>query len=335
MSSTIQLINPAQDSRDTAQLLATGSKYTTWAVCLTTGIGVFIWGKDIASKYLPDTLPGAHIIAPLFGLLFAIGAGWLTDVGFGKILQKVLFNAMASRHPNVVKWNNGQSDYFNKMQTGERVGLVLLLVSLLALDTVSTFIIRDPVAEQAGNNPIINIDSLRSTITTTQAAELAALRNRSSEKTKAIVETRNRVGASNPALARLKAQGNGWAATEIAKKQARATKADAIALEKNEAEVSTTIEQNREYLNARVTEAEQKNQQNQERNARSQAVTGTMYLIFSIGLKLLTILLRVMLVVTFCAYSYRFNPDLTGDNIIDYEDLNAFGKGQSAQPNFQ
>jgi len=60
-----------------------------------------------------------------------------------------------------------------------------------------------------------------------------------------------------------------------------------------------------------------------------------MYLIFSIGLKLLTILLRAMLVLTFCAYSYRYNPDLTGDGVINYEDLQAFGNNQGATSNFQ
>ncbi len=335
MSQAIQLINPIRDSRDTAKMIANGARWLTLFCCFSTGFGVFVWGTDIAHKYLPDTFPGASIIAPAVGLLFAAGAGWLTDVGFGKILQKVIFNLLASRHPNVVKWNNGQSDYFNSMQTGERVGLVLLLVALLALDTVSTYIIADPVSQQAGNIPIINVDSLRTTITTTQAAELSTLRSRSSEKAKAIAETRNRVEDSNPTLAKLKAQGNGWAATKIAKDQSRATKADAAALEKNEQAVTTTIEQNRQYLTDRIAEAEQKNAQNQERNARNQAVFGTMYLAFSIGVKCLTILLRILLVVTFLAYSYRFNPDLTGDGIINYEDLQAFGKTQTAHGNFQ
>ena len=334
MSASITLINPAQDSRDTAQLLATGSRFTTIAVCLTTGVGVFIWAKDLAYKYLLD-FPGASIIAPAIGLLFAIGAGWLTDVGFGKILQKVIFNFLAARHPNVVKWNTGQSDYFNSLQKGERVGLVLLLILLLTLDVVSTYIITEPVSQQAANLPTINVDSLRTNLASANTAEIAALTARSKEKKREIAEASSRVVGANPALLKLKNQGNAWAAQTIASKQAKATKSHQTELEKNEQTVSISIEQGKAYIAARIAEAEETNLRNQQRNQKAQETAGTMYLIFSIGLKVLTILLRIMLVVTFCAYSYRFSPDLTGDGIVNYDDLQAFGKTPAPHPNFQ
>lgn len=324
--STVQLMNPAKNNRQTASILAASSKWTTLAVCLTTGLGVFVWGQDLATKYIPEWVPGGAIIAAIIGLAFAIGAGYLTDIGFGQILQKVLFAFLAKNHPNVIKWNGGQSDYFNKMQGRENIGFILLLVALLAIDGVSTYIIRDPVAQRAGSGQTINVEETRAQIQAEYDKRLTALQATAKEKQALIQSEKGRVAASNPALLRLKAQGNSWATGQIAARQQKATKAYEKERQSAEAAYTATAAEAQAYIQARITEAEEHNRQTEQENRQNRDITSTMYLIFSIGLKLLTILLRIMVVISFCAYSYNYTPDLTGDGVIDYRDVEAFSK---------
>lgn len=324
--STVQLMNPVKNSRDTARILAASSRLTTIAVCITTGIGVFVWGQDLATKYLPEWLPGTAVIATIVGIAFAVAAAYLTDIGFGQILQKVLFAAFAKNHPNVVKWNDGQSDYFNAMQKWENIGFIALLVALLAIDTVSTYIIRAPVAQRAGSGQTVSVEELRRQLQGDYDKRLADLRSTAKEKQDLIRAEKSRVASSNPALARLKADGNAWAAGQIAAKQQKATRAYEKERQTAEAAIASTMQEGQAYIQARVAEAEEGNRKTEEENSRNRDITSTMYLIFSIGLKLLTILLRVMVVISFCAYSYNYTPDLTGDGIIDYRDVEAYLK---------
>lgn len=325
----IKLMDPRKNHQKTAAMLKNGSQYTTLAVALTTGVSVFIWGNDLASQYVPEWIAWKKAICFAVGAAMAIGAGWLTDIGFGTVLQRVLFAWMAKGHPNLIKWN--VSPFFQRMQRIEMIGLTALLISLLAIDVTTSYVIRDPVAERAGSKPIINVDSLRNDLANQLNSELAQLRELSKEKAQEIRNKEASVKRGNAKLLELQKDGNQWAAGQISRKVANATKADEKVRQETELGMVERRRTGDTYIQERVSEAERLNAENMMENKSRQGIAAIIYLIFTIGLKLLTILLRVMVVISFLAYSYQYSPDLNGDGVIDYKDLDKYG----SEPDFQ
>lgn len=330
----VTLLNPKETYRKTAAGLKTASWFTQIAVCFTTGAGIFMWVQGLTLKYLPGWMPLAEGIAIALGLLAGYIAARITDTGFGDILERVLFTHFAKKHPSVARYNGATGDYFTEMQQWENYMLWGLLSILLAIDIASTVLITNPISERAGNEATVSVESLRTQLQQEHQREIASLQAIQKDKEKAVRAGRDRVEQGNPALARLKAEGNTWAASELEKKKARAIKTDEAARQKTEATIAAALDKGQAYISARVAEAEAENARKRESNADNQWIAAIMYLIFSVGLKLLTIYLRVQIVVTFCAYSYAYSPDITGDGIIDYRDLQAFGEKQS-EGNFQ
>lgn len=316
------MINPYHNRKTTNS----GIKSAEWVMrataTVTTSAGSFIWGRATAAQYLPDTWSASPWIAIVFGLVAAGVSAWLTDLMFGNLLQRVTYDVLASRHPNVTKWQ-GQG-YFQNLRNAERWFFAVVLAMLFAFDAYTTFIIRDPVADQAKRQPLINVDSLRAKMQADHDANIAALRSDARAKERAIAETEKRVEGSNLALAKLKNSGNSWAAGKIAAQQRKATATDAKSRAAIEESIAAARTDFPAYMSARIADAEKANERANTNTDRNRAVFSGMYMAFTIIPKLLSIILRVLMVVSFLAYSHKFNPDLTGDGVIDYHDVEEY-----------
>lgn len=328
----ISIFNPQKNNHQTMRTFRNASAVCQFVVTITSGIGVFAWAHGLAWKYLPADLWLSPYVAFLAGALAGYFAGYITDIGFGRILQDVLFRSLAGRHPNIRKHNG--DGYFSKFQALETWMKWGLLVLLLTMDVLSMYVITDPVTRAAGSDQTADVEAMRADLQSRYDAQVSDLRAQAKEKERAIKSERSRVAGANSALVRLQSSGNGWAAGEIAKKQNAATRSDRDAKAALESAVQQKLSEGQQYIKDRVAEAEKHNRETDERNRTNQSIAATMYLIFTIGLKFLTIFLRVLIVVSFVAYSYDYSPDITGDSVIDYRDAEAYarkGNFQSAR----
>lgn len=320
------MINPYKNRESTARNIASAERLARYAATIFTSIGAFVYGRDLSLKYLPEGWCWSPWIAVAGGVFIAGAAAWLTDMMFGTLLQRVTYDTLASRHPNVTKWQGAV--YFKNLRTAESWMIGILLAALLGFDLYTTLIIRDPVAEQARQTPLVDVVALRGNLEAAEAASIAQLRDDAKQKEKSIRETEKRVEAGNPALARLKASGNAWASTKIAKSQAKATAPDQKGRAALETAIASRVAEGPAYIQARVAEAEAANARALDSNTRNRDVMAGMYTAFTVVPKALAILLRILMVVTFLAYSSKFNPDLTGDGIIDYQDVQEYFERQ-------
>lgn len=322
------MINPYENQEKSVRGIASAEALARWAAVLFTSIGTFVYARDLAAKYLPADWSWAPWLAIGAGLLGAGIAAWLTDMMFGELLQRVTYDALAARHPNVVKWAG--PSYFKNLRRTESILFGVLLVSLLAFDLYTTIIIRDPVADQARQADLIDVEAMRANLTAAKAAEIAALRGDAKAKAQDIREAEKRVEAANPALSRLKSDGNAWASQKLAKQQAKATATDQKSRAALEGAIAATVTDAPAYTAARIREAEAANAANAAKNARNREVLSGLYLIFTLIPKALAILLRILMVVSFLAYSVNFHPDLNGDGIIDYQDVQEYYTNRQA-----
>lgn len=326
------MINPYENRSTTNRSISAAEKIMRITATITTSGGSFIWGRSTALQYLPEGWDYSGIISLIFGALAAGVSAWLTDLMFGQLLQRVVYDLLASRHPNVTKWNLATSkpNYFKGLRRAEGFGITLVLIGLFIFDAYTTLVIRDPVADQARQQSTIDIDGMRAKIQADQEKKIADLRADSKAKAREIADAERNVLASSPALAKLQSDGNAWAASELAKKKAKATRAAAKNRADIESGITTTMSADAAYLQARVAEAEALNAKAGAATERNRSVFSGMYLAFTIIPKLLSIILRVLMVVSFLAYSHNFTPDLTGDGIIDYEDVEEYYRRQKA-----
>jgi len=327
---TVSIFNPKKNNAETVRTLRAASTVCQAIVVFTSSIGVFAWAQSLAYKYLPDMVATPYLA---FGAGAATGfaAGYITDIGFGKILQDVLFRTLAMRHPNVKK--HGGSAYFSTFQAVETWMKWGLLAMLLSMDVASMWVITDPVTRAAGSDASLDVEKMRVEMQEKYDAQAKSLQAQAQAHERSARAEKARIAQANVGLVRLQASGNGWAANELRKKQERAAKADLAAKQNYESAVQNTIAESGQYISARIAEAEKQNKETNERNQKNQAIAATMYIIFTVGLKILTIFLRVMIVVSFIAYSYNYSPELTGDGVIDYRDAEAYARQGSA--NFQ
>jgi len=316
------MINPYQNREKTALAIKTAEKIARWTATLTTSIGGGLWGYSIALKYLPEAWHYSQHLASVVGLAFAVVLGWITDHAFGDLLQRVVTDAVAARHPNAVKWEG--DNYFKRLRKIESFGFVVVLAALFAFDAYTTLIIRDPVAEQAKQIQITDIAAETNKISAEQQAATAPMAKQISALKADIAATERRIHNNNPALTKLVSEGNAWAKQELAKKKAAATKSTRAELEKLTGSYNTALGSQSATLAETQTLINEQNKQAAQSNTMNRQVMAGMYTACTVGPKLLSIILRILMVITFFAYSQGITLDLNGDGVIDYADVEVY-----------
>lgn len=328
------MINPYAN-RDTTnrniRLAEIGARYVA---TVTTSLGAFIWGQDIASRYLPAEW--GWITAALCattGLLAGGIMGFLTDFMFGNLLQRVTTDTLMRTHPNVVAFNGDR--YFTRLRRAESFLFAVLLIGLFAFDIYTTLIIRDPIAQTARSTATIDIAAATEQVTAAQTAAANPMAAQIKDLDTRIRAEEQRVTKANPGLTKLiREDRNTWATQTLERKKTAATKTLRAERDKLTAAYNTTLAGQSATLATAQTQINDENARIAAANQSTRAAMSGMYIGLTVIPKILAIILRIIMVVTFLAYSVSFHPDLTGDGIIDYADVEAWynqKKQQAAQ----
>lgn len=324
------MINPYANRDTTNRNIRRAEIGARWVATITTSLGAYVWGQDLAARYLPEEWGiWTAALSAIAGLLAGAIMGFLTDFMFGNLLQRVTSDILMSWHPNVVKFNGDK--YFKKLRRAEKAFFCILLLLLLSVDIYTTLIIRDPIADRARQNQTTDIAAITTQVTAAQTAAADPIAYQIKTLTAKIKDDERRAAAANPSLLKLAAEGNTWAKQQIAAKKARATKATRAQLDQLNNTYNQTLTAQSATLattQAQITEA---NARTAATNQRNRDVMAGMYIAFTIAPKTLAIILRVLMVITFLAYSTTFHPDLTGDGIIDYADVEAYYQRQKQE----
>ena len=139
-----------------------------------------------------------------------------------------------------------------------------------------------------------------------------------------VTATERRISANNGSLTKLISNGNDWAKSELSKKKNAATKASRAELEKLTAAYNSALGSEASTLAQTQTLINEQNQQALQSNNMNRQVMAGMYTACTVGPKLLSIILRILMVITFFAYSQGITLDLNGDGVIDYADVEVY-----------
>lgn len=316
------MINPYKNNSDALRGIAIAERGTRVASTLVGAAGAFIFGRSMVANYLPAGWWASEVVGLVAGTVAALFIGWLTDMMFGTWLQKVSFDILASKHPNVVRWNGPA--YFKNMRRALTLGFVALLIGLFWFDMSLTLTIADPIADQAQGAALVNADSIRSALVAQNRSELDQLRAERKERAAAAAKAEREVAASNAGLAKLASEGNGWGRAKLANLQKKASAKYEKAAADLDAQMASVASSNAAYIEQRTAEMLAKNQQLSARNENQRAAISSTYKWCSWVPKVASILLRIMLVMAFLAYATEHTPDLNGDGVVDYEDVEIY-----------
>ena len=132
------------------------------------------------------------------------------------------------------------------------------------------------------------------------------------------------VQSSNAALVKLASGGNAWAKSQLSQKKSAATRGSRAELEKLSSAYTATLSSQSSTLAETQTIINQQNKETGEANQRNREIMAGMYTAMTVCPKLLSIILRVLMVITFFAYSSGVSLDLNGDGVIDYADVEVY-----------
>lgn len=316
------MINPYENREKSQVAIQRAEFIARWTATITTSLGGGMWGYSIALKYLPEAWAPSQWISTGFGILFAVVLGWITDHAFGDLLQRVVTDLVAARHPNAVKWQG--DNYFKRLRKIESVGFCIVLLALFCFDAYTTLIIRDPVADQAKKIQITDIADATAKVSDEQKRATAPIADQMKALKAEISSNERKVMTNNASLAKLAADGNTWAKQQLGYKKAAATKSAKNELEKLSATYTTALSAQSSALAETQTLINQQNMQAAQENNTNRAVMAGMYTACTVGPKILSIILRILMVITFFAYSQGITLDLNGDGIIDYADVEVY-----------
>lgn len=317
------MINPYHNRDTTNRNIRLAERGARITATITTSIGAFIWGQDLAGRYLPGDWDITPFLTAAVGILAGVIMGYLTDFMFGNLLQRVAYDTLASRHPNVTKWEGPQ--YFKTLRRAESWMFGILLLGLFAFDLYTTLIIRDPIADNARQEAATDLAAATAGVTAAQQQAANPMAAQIKNLDARIVAEERRIAAANPGLTKLiREDNNTWASQNLEKKKARATKQLRAERDQLTIAYNRTLAGQSATLEATQRQINDANARTADINARNRNVMAGMYVAFTVIPKLLSIILRILMVITFLAYSVNFHPDLTGDGIIDYADVEAY-----------
>lgn len=189
-------------------------------------------------------------------------------------------------------------------------------------------IIKDPFAAQAKQEEVVDVATVAAGVAVQYDGVSAPLAEQIKQLKADIRAEEKRVDASNRSLTELAAKGNGWAANELAKKKAKATKAAKSELQSTQQAYTQALQGRVNAVNSTTRAIGEKNAATEQDNATKRAALSGMFFMFGAGFKVLTVLMRIFLVVSFLSKSPTL--DANGDGIVDGRDVTAAASGNTS-----
>lgn len=293
---------------------------------IVTSIGFFVWGQDLTAQY-----GGPPWLGYVVGALFAFVAAWVTDISFSHFLETVLYQLITFFSFNWLTTDPKGGIYRHYFLMPLRWGVVMTIVAaLFYADYKSVYTLKDPIANAREHYKPTDYHSLHN-------QQQERVRDATADFDRQIKEEkqeRDRKVANaqhHSALQQLANGGNGWAKQQI---KSRADAAEAPYKKR----IARLQEKRDKAADAERTANEQERNNiiiadNAALSADSgnrEAISG-MFTQFGLGSKIMTILLRLLLIINFLVN----NPgDWNGDGKIDGEDVTAAAGRKNKAENF-
>lgn len=313
------VINPQANSRNIDRQVLLAEKVFLYAAVVITSIGFFVWGRSAAAQFTDITL-----VQNITGVVAAVLSAYVTDFAFRNFLEEVVYQGLAAFHPNVTG-RAEKSIYFKILDVTRWVVLTIVVAALFYADWNSVQTIRDPFAASAKQRETTDIAAASATLSANLSSASAPMAQQIAALRADIAATEKRVTAGNTSLTALIHNNNGWAARELAKKKASATKSSRKELEKLQSAYTKTLSDQSATLTSTTNAISDQNTEITRENTQQKQSISAMYFMFGAGCKALTVLLRIFLVVSFLAKTPTL--DANGDGIIDGRDVSAAARG--------
>lgn len=286
---------------------------------IVTSIGFFVWGQDLTTQY-----GGPPWLGYIVGGLFAFVAAWVTDISFSHFLENVLYQLITFFSFNWITTSPEGGIYRHYFLMPLRWGVVTIIVgALFYADYKSVYTLKDPIANAREHYQPTDYNALHNQqqdrVKDATADYDLQIKEEKQERDRKVANAQRQ-----PALQALASSGNGWAKQQL---QARANTAEAP-YKKRIAELQGKRD--------KAADAERTANQRERDNIitaddvgltsdtdNREAISG-MFTQFGLGSKIMTILLRLLLIVNFLVNNPR---DWNGDGEVDGEDVTAAATG--------
>lgn len=286
---------------------------------IVTSVGFGVWGYDVAAQYTDWAA-----IQILAGLLFAGIAAWITDFAFSHFLENSLFQFFAFWKFDWIHTAVPRDGWYITffLRPIRWVVVTLIVAGLFWADWASVTTLRSPIAN-AKKERVERVDfaALRSEQQRAIANTISPIDKEITQLRADIATAERNVVANNSALQKLVADGNSWAKGQMAAKKTAATKADKKRL------ATLQAQRDKAYSDITASTAQERqialadDQSAQQSEAESKAAIATLFTMFGLGSKMLTIFFRLFLVINFLITSP--NWDANGDGVVDGNDVAA------------
>ncbi len=339
---TTNAIDPVANHHRIERRVLFAERITLIVVVILTSVGFFVWGRSVAAQY--TDAPWAQNTV---GLIAAAISAFITDFAFREFLEDVIYQLIAACKlkpgANIIPWrkNNtppqsgGSGTFARNLKILRWIILATIVGGLFYVDFYSVQTIRNPFAAQARQKPTADLSAVTADLATQttaatapMAAQIANLQKQIAQADRDIRTAETNAATKNKALRDLIAQGNTWATGELNRKKAQASATTRKHKEALQAQLdaantnyNTALARQNDAITAVTTATLQKNQQIEAENLEQKYSLSGMYFMLGFGLKTLTILFRIFLVVSYLAKNPNF--DANNDGIIDGRDVTA------------
>jgi hypothetical protein len=217
--------------------------------------------------------------------------------------------------------------YFNILGVARWLLLAVVVGSLIFADVYSVQMMRDPFADAAKPKPKTDITAATAALNNQLNSATAPLAEQIKALKKEISTAERRAETSNASLTVLVSNGNGWAAREMEKKKNSATKSARKQLNELQTAYNASLTNNSATISSLTSQLNTENIETEEANRRKKYSLSGMYLVGGVGSKLMTVILRIFLVVSFLSKTPTL--DVNNDGVVDGRDVTDSARGGS------
>lgn len=313
------VINPQKNSRSIDRHVLFAERLMLGVAVVITSAGFLVWGYNAAGQYTE-----VFAIKAAFGIMAALMSAMVTDFAFRNFLEEVIFQMLVVFYPKAEN-HIEKPGYIKAMAFFRWVILAAIVCLLFYADFISVYTVKDPIAAASKQKEVIDPAKVSAVAAGTMSEQIKPLKQQITALKNEIKLEESRVEHSNASLVKLVSQGNNWAPQQLAAKKSAATKAKRANLTKLEDAYTQALSGNSAALATINTQAIQTSQTIIEENNTQKAAMSNLFQLFGIGSKIMTVLFRMFLVVSFL--SKNPNLDANGDGQVDGEDVTAAASG--------
>lgn len=314
-----QIIDPQKNSRNIDRRVLLAERIMLGIAVVITSAGFLVWGYNAAGQYT-ELFP----VKAAFGIIAALTSAMVTDFAFRNFLEEVIYQMLVVFYPKA-QTNIEQPPFVKAMKFLRWLILAIIVSALFYADYKSVYTVKDPIASAAKQKEVIDPAKVSAQASSTMSAQIKPLKNQIAALKTEIKQEESRVERANASLVKLVSQGNNWAPSQLAEKKASATKLKKQALAKLENAYNEALSGNSAALATINTQAIQSSQATIEENNTQKAAMSNLFQLFGVGSKIMTVLFRMFLVVSFL--SKNPNLDANGDGYVDGGDVTAAASG--------